>query len=135
MRSVTYSMNVSLDGYVVGPDGDFNWTAPDEEVFRYLDRRDSRGRRPPVGATAVRCCWETTDQDPSLDNSMLRVGPRSGSRSQRWCSPPRCRRCRAMPGLACGGLADEIERLRAEPGAGDIAIGGATSPPRRPSWV
>ncbi len=28
--------------------------------------------------------------------------------------------------LASGGLADEIERLRAEPGEGDIAIGGAT---------
>ncbi len=27
---------------------------------------------------------------------------------------------------ASGGLADEIERLRAEPGEGDIAIGGAT---------
>jgi dihydrofolate reductase len=34
MRSVTYSMNVSLDGYIVGPDGDFDWTSPDEEVFR-----------------------------------------------------------------------------------------------------
>jgi dihydrofolate reductase len=28
--------------------------------------------------------------------------------------------------LASGGLAEEIERLRAEPGEGDIAIGGAT---------
>jgi dihydrofolate reductase len=28
--------------------------------------------------------------------------------------------------LASGGLAEEIERLRAEPGDGDIAIGGAT---------
>ena len=28
--------------------------------------------------------------------------------------------------LASGGLAAEIERLRAEPGEGDIAIGGAT---------
>src|SRR4051812_15039563 len=28
--------------------------------------------------------------------------------------------------LATGGLAEEIERLRAEPGDGDIAIGGAT---------
>jgi dihydrofolate reductase len=27
--------------------------------------------------------------------------------------------------LASGGLAEEIERLRAEPGEGDIAIGGA----------
>jgi dihydrofolate reductase len=28
--------------------------------------------------------------------------------------------------LATGGLAEEIERLRAEPGEGEIAIGGAT---------
>ncbi len=28
--------------------------------------------------------------------------------------------------LASGGLAEEIARLRAEPGEGDIAIGGAT---------
>ncbi len=26
MRSVTYSMGVSLDGYIVGPDGGFGWT-------------------------------------------------------------------------------------------------------------
>ncbi len=36
MRSVTYSMGVSPDGYVVGPDGNFEWTAPDEEVFGFV---------------------------------------------------------------------------------------------------
>jgi hypothetical protein len=40
MRSVTYSMGVSLDGYIVGPDGNFDWTAPDEEVQH--DRDDDR---------------------------------------------------------------------------------------------
>ena len=34
MRSVTYSMSISLDGYIVGPDGSFDWTMPDE-VFRF----------------------------------------------------------------------------------------------------
>ena len=32
-RLVTYSMNISLDGYIVGPDGGFDWSEPDEEVF------------------------------------------------------------------------------------------------------
>ena len=36
MRSVVYSMNASLDGYIVGPDGGFDWTVPDEEVFRFF---------------------------------------------------------------------------------------------------
>ena len=35
MRKVTYSMSVSLDGYIVGPDGGFDWSAPGEEVFRF----------------------------------------------------------------------------------------------------
>ena len=30
MRSVTYSMGVSLDGYIVGPDGTFDWTPLDD---------------------------------------------------------------------------------------------------------
>ena len=36
MRNVTYSMNVSLDGYIVDPHGDFDWTAPDAELFRFV---------------------------------------------------------------------------------------------------
>ncbi len=36
MRSVTCSMGVSLDGYIAGPDGGFDWTAPDEEAFRFV---------------------------------------------------------------------------------------------------
>jgi len=36
MHSVTYSMGVSLDGYIVGPDGDFAWTAPADFISRNL---------------------------------------------------------------------------------------------------
>jgi len=35
MRKVIYSMGVSLDGYIVGPDGRFDWAAPDEELHRF----------------------------------------------------------------------------------------------------
>src|SRR5438128_9582505 len=73
MRSVTYSMGVSLDGYIAGPDGDFDWTAPDEEVFRFVTDEIRQvgvhllGR----GLYETMLYWETVDQDPSLDNSML----------------------------------------------------------------
>src|SRR2546428_12804559 len=36
MRSVTYSMGVSLDGYITGPDGDITAPPPDEEVWRLV---------------------------------------------------------------------------------------------------
>src|SRR5689334_8452137 len=73
MRSVTYSMGVSLDGYIAGPDGGFDWTAPDEEVFRFVTDEIRQvgvhllGRR----LYETMLYWETADQDPSLDDSML----------------------------------------------------------------
>src|SRR2546428_8309983 len=71
MRCVTYSMSVSLDGYVVGPDGDFDWTAPDEQVFRFwID--EIRG----VGVHLLgrrlyetMLYWETADQDRSEEHT------------------------------------------------------------------
>ncbi|SCD76465.1 hypothetical protein GA0115245_11525 [Streptomyces sp. di188] len=35
MRDVTYAMGISLDGYITGPDGGLDWSAPDPEVFRF----------------------------------------------------------------------------------------------------
>ena len=68
--------------------------------------------------------WETADQDPSLDDAMLEW-------AALWKPLPKVvfsTTLRAVQGnarLASGGLAEEIERLRAEPAEGHIAIGGA----------
>ena len=35
MRSLIYSMTVSLDGFIAGPDGAIDWSVPDEELFRF----------------------------------------------------------------------------------------------------
>jgi dihydrofolate reductase len=141
MRSVTYSMGVSLDGYIVGPDGDFDWTPPDEEVFRFAidEIREVGvhllGRR----LYETMLYWETADQDPSLDDSIRDRLRESGipMRSMLewaaiWKPLPKVvfsTTLSAVEGnarLASGGLAEEIERLRAEPREGHIAIGGAT---------
>ncbi|MEU0054290.1 dihydrofolate reductase family protein [Streptomyces sp. NPDC006309] len=126
MRTVTYSMGVSLDGYIVGPDGGFDWTAPDEDVFRFVTDQMREvgvhlmGRR----LYETMLYWETADQDPSLDESMLRW-------AAIWKPLPKVvfsttlSAVRGNARLLSGGLAEEIERLRAEPGEGDIAIGGA----------
>ncbi|RAG85966.1 dihydrofolate reductase [Streptacidiphilus pinicola] len=126
MRSVSYSMNVSLDGYIAGPDGDFNWTEPDEELFRFVTD-EIRG----VGVYLMgrrlyetMLYWETADL-ASLDEPR-RVW------AALWNPLPKVvfsRTLSAVQGharLASGRLTEEIERLRSEPGPGDIAIGGAT---------
>jgi len=126
MRRVTYSMGVSLDGYIVGPDGSFDWTAPDPEVFRFwID--EIRG----VGVHLLgrklyetMLYWETVDQ-ASLDEAELEW-------AALWNPLPKVvfsTTLSAVQGnarLGSGRPGEEIERLRAEPGDGDIAIGGAT---------
>src|SRR5256884_8975871 len=126
MRSVTYSRGVSLDGYIVGPDGGFDWTAPDEEVFRFVTDEIRQvgvhllGRR----LYETMLYWETADQDPSLDDSMLEW-------AAIWKPLPKVvfsTTLSAVQGnarLASGGLAEEVERLRTGSAEGDIAIGGA----------
>ncbi|WP_328428463.1 dihydrofolate reductase family protein [Streptomyces sp. NBC_00443] len=127
MRSVTYSMGVSLDGYIVGPDGGFDFGVPTEDVFR-LSVDEIRevgvhllGRR----LYETMLYWETADQHPALEFSTLEF-------AALWKALPKVvfsTTLSAVQGnarLSPGGLAEEIERLRAEPGEGDIAIGGAT---------
>ena len=127
MRSVTYAMSASLDGYIVGPDGTFDWGGPGEEIFRFwIDETREvgvhlLGRR----LYETMLYWETADQDPSLDDAgheWIAV----------WNPLPKVvfshtlSEVQGAARLASGGLAEEIQRLRAEPGEGNIAIGGAT---------
>ncbi|MEU2544056.1 dihydrofolate reductase family protein [Streptomyces roseolus] len=126
MRSVTYSMGVSLDGYVVDADGDIDWGDPDEEVFRFVIE-ETRG----VGVHLLgrrlyetMLYWEGMEQDPTLD-------PPTREWVEVWNPLPKVvfsrtlTEVRGRARLATGSLAEEIERLRAEPGEGDIALGGA----------
>ena len=127
MRSVTYSMGVSLDGYIVGPDGDITAPPPDEEIWRLVTDEIREVGAHLMGRRLYETMlyWETADQNPSLDDAELEW-------AALWNPLPKVvfsTTLSAVQGnarLASGGLAEEIERLRAEPEEGHIAIGGAT---------
>jgi dihydrofolate reductase len=127
MRSVSYSMGLSLDGYIVGPDGGFGWSEPDDEMFSFVTDEIRQvgvhllGRR----LYETMLYWETADRDPSVDDATLEW-------ARLWKALPKVvfsRTLTAVEGsntrLATGSVAEEIERLRAEPAEGEIAIGGA----------
>lgn len=127
MRSVTYSMSVSLDGYVAAPDGSIDWGFPEEAVFR-LATDEVRGLGVHLMGRRLyetMLYWETAEQNPALEYSTREF-------AAIWRALPKVvfsTSLSAVEGnarLASGGLAEEIERLRAEPAKGDIAIGGAT---------
>lgn len=127
MRKVIYSMGVSLDGYVMGPDGSFDWGAPEPEVFRFsID--EIRG----VGVHLMgrklyedMTYWEDPANQATFDDARREW-------AGLWNPLPKVvfsTTLSAVHGsarLATDTLAEEIARLRNEPGEGDIAIGGAT---------
>lgn len=126
MRRVTCSMTVSLDGYITGPDGGLDWGASDEEVFRFAtdEVRDLGvhllGRR----LYEAMLYWETAAQDHPLSDAEREF-------AALWRALPKVVFSTTLTSVLGGArlaeldLAGEVARLRAEPGEGSIAIGGA----------
>jgi dihydrofolate reductase len=120
MRRVTYSMFVSLDGYVTDPDGGINWSDPDPELFRFITAQTSQLSAYVMGRRLYETMlyWETAE---GLDDD-------ARAWAEIWNPLPKLvfsRTLTAVEGnarLATGGLAEEIARLP----AGEVAIGGPT---------
>ena len=125
MANLVYSMGVSLDGYVTAPDGEIDWTVPDEELHRFHNERVREqgvqlcGRR----LYEVMLYWETVDRDPAASEIELEF-------ARIWHALPKIvfsTTLESVEGnarLATDDVAAEVERLKAEPGK-DIAVGGA----------
>ena len=66
-RKVIYSMIVSLDGYIEGPQQEIDWSAPDEELHKFFNDEERAvdihlyGRR----MYEIMRYWETADTNPS----------------------------------------------------------------------
>jgi len=132
MRKVIYSMGVSLDGYIAGPDGDFAWSVPDDELHRFHNERVGElgghllGRRLYEEMTY----WETTDQDPAFDEHPAEQREIAVEFAQIWQALPKVvfsttlETVEGNTRLATEGVAGEVARLKEEPG-GDIGVGGA----------
>lgn len=126
MRKVTYSMGMSLDGFIVGPDGGFDWAVPDPALFQAsLDELDDVGTHL-LGRRLYETMlyWETAEELPDLD-------PLEREWTPRWNALPKVVFSRTLADvvgnarLAAGSLDDEIALLRSGDETSDIAIGGA----------
>lgn len=126
MHDVTYSMGLTLDGFIVGPDGGFDWGSPDEEIFQISLDEIQRVATHLMGRRIYETMlyWETATQDPDLS-------PMERRWTELWNPLPKVVFSRTLTEvegaarLATDDLATEIERLKAEPGDGEIAVAGA----------
>ena len=125
MRKVIYSMGVSLDGFIAGPGGEIDWSAPDEELHRFHNQQAREigvhfcGRR--LYETMV--YWETVGENPSISEYELEF-------AQIWQAMPKVvfsntlQEVEGNTTLARDGVAEEVAKLKEQPGK-DLAVGGA----------
>jgi len=126
MRTLIYSMQVSLDGFIADPDGEIDWSVPDEELHRFHNEQARElglhllGRR----LYETMLFWETAEEQSPT--------PPLVEFAQIWRALPKVvfsttLEADAVVGnttLLRDGVAGEVARLKSQPGA-DIAVGGA----------
>ena len=127
MRTLTYGMNVSLDGYVAASGDDLGWSTPSDELFRFWSDRVGAtdlalyGRRLWEGMNAH---WPTADQQPGAT-------PAHAEFARRWRDMPKVvfsSTIGAVDGnarLVTGDAVTEMTRLKHEDG-GPMDVAGAT---------
>jgi dihydrofolate reductase len=124
MRKLTFSMSLSLDGYIAGPDGGIDWSVPDEELFRFHTQQVQEigvhlcGRR--LYETMV--YWETAEEGPLVADYV--------KFAQIWKALPKVVFSKTLESvvgntrLSRADIGEEVSRLKEQPGK-DIAVGGA----------
>ena len=128
MRKVIYSMSVSLDGFIAGPDGEIDWSAPDPELHRFHNDRVRELSAHLLGRRLYETMlyWDGfAEREPAATETELDF-------ARIWAPLPKVVFSRTLAQvqgsntrLAQGSPAEEFERLNAAPGQGDIGVGGA----------
>lgn len=126
MRKVVYSMSVSLDGFIESADGDISWAAPDEELHKHFNDRESAidihlyGRRMYELMSAY---WPAADENP--------LAPEYEKEYARlWRDMPKIVFSRTLSQvgwnarLVRDNIADVVNRLKEQPG-NDLSVSGA----------
>lgn len=125
MRKLIYSMGVSLDGYIAGPDGTFDWSGPSEELHRYHNERTREIGCHLLGRNLYETMlyWETADE-------ALGLGEVEREFAGIWRELPKVvfsttlEQVEGNTRLVRDGVVEEVERLKADEG-GDLGVGGA----------
>ena len=125
MRKVIYSMSVSLDGFIAGPRGEIDWSAPNEELHRFHNQqvRDLGAHLCGRRLYEEMLYWETADENPSAAEHELEF-------ARIWQSLPKVvfsktlKKVEGNARLVREDVAEEVARLKEEPG-GDLGVGGA----------
>jgi dihydrofolate reductase len=127
MRKVIYSMGVSLDGFVEGPNRELDWSTPDEELHKFWNDQAREigtflyGRRL---YELMAEYWPTADEDPSAPDYVVEF-------ARIWRDKPKVvfsttlQKVDWNSRLVRDNIAEEVTKLKSQPGK-DLEVGGPT---------
>jgi dihydrofolate reductase len=127
MGTLTYGMNVSLDGYTTDREGGIDWTVPDAEQHQYWNDLTATLSLSLYGRKlwdTMSAFWPTADQDPDASAQVVEF-------AQRWRSVPKVVFSQTLAEvsgnarLERGDVVEVARRLKEETD-GLIEVGGAT---------
>lgn len=124
MPALIFSMGVSLDGYVAGPDGAIDWSTPDEELHRF---HNAQTRELGVHLCGRRLYeemrfWDTPEASEA-DHEVVREFAGIWQALPKVVFSTTLDRVDGNATLARGDLAATVADLKERPGK-DLAVGG-----------
>lgn len=122
MATVSCSMGVSLDGFIAGPDGEIDWTVPDEELFQFhIDQtRELSAHLCGRGLYEAMLVWETAPE--------TRWDPRELEFARIWKALPKVvfsstlEQVEGNATMATDDVATEVAKRKE---GGNVSVGGA----------
>jgi dihydrofolate reductase len=120
-----YSMGVSLDGFIAGPDGEIDWSAPDEELHRFHNQQARETGTNLDGRRLYEAMrpWETADESPEAPDYVVEF-------ARIWKDTPQIvfsRTLQSVEGnarLVRDNAVEEVIGMK-ERSEADLAVGGA----------
>jgi dihydrofolate reductase len=125
-RKVIYAFSVSLDGYMEGPNGEIDWSFPDDELHQHFNDQERAiglflyGRRM---YEIMADYWPTADANPSAPDQEIEY-------ARIWKSKPKIVFSKTLgqvgwnARLVRENIAEEVRQLKAQPG-NDMSVSGA----------
>ena len=127
MGKLIYMLNVSLDGFVEGPNHSLDWTTVDDELHSFFTEQERAVDAMLYGRglwETMSPYWPTAESDPAATQTMKEY-------ARAWVDTPKIvfsSTLNAVEGnarLVRGNISDELATVRREFG-GDLGVGGPT---------
>jgi dihydrofolate reductase len=128
MRKIIYWVHTSVDGFVAGPNGEFDWPAVGPELFGYSEAMNEGVDTLLYGRVVwemMAAYWPTADADPATADPHARVF------ADYWRRTPKVVVSRTLQEAGWGAqvighdLAEEVAELKRRPGKDILLTGGA----------